>query len=271
MIITNRNKLLTAQVATGSDGSPYISGTLFAVVYLESTSANDAKLWTTASTWEAVPPGTASFPTGSHLKGGLWAYSLTSSAYVAEPNSSIHYTFIDGLGIDNELSSSVLCGGGEHIIQVDIPSNSSISASVWNSNVITDHQAANSAGKLLTDSSGSLTKLTASIWDASILTNHTTAGSAGRLLADASGSSLTEITSSIWNTPSISTIYTTAGTAGRLLSDSSGSNHSLGAISASIWNALLVDTSGTVGSTSEALANASFSGTVNLYESEPTV
>lgn len=271
MIIAGQNKLLSLQVLTSSTGLPYISGTIFVVVYLESTDANNLKFWTTASTWENSIATSASFPTGSHHKAGMWHYLLSGSATVNYGASSIHFTFINGLGIENENSSSVVVGSGEHYIwpaypltSSDIPTTSQISASIWNVSR-SSHIVAGSMGQAMQFSSSyfdtfissrttgsipSISQISASVWNA-IMTDHTTNGSAGKYLTDATSSGG-------------STTITSADIA---------------AISASIWNATrsVHVTAGSMGQTMQfsssyldiAISTRS-TGSVNIYESEVT-
>ena len=66
MIIEEKDKRLVATILSSSNSVPVISGTMYAVVTLESDDADNLKFWDeNDDTWQAAP---VTWPTGSHMK-----------------------------------------------------------------------------------------------------------------------------------------------------------------------------------------------------------
>jgi hypothetical protein len=109
MIVAGQIKDLMAAVHLASDGSQVASGTIFAVVRLESDDADDGKFWDdNDDTWQASP---VAWPTATHTEAGQWVFALPASATTGKANDSIHFTLTDNL---TEASATTICGGGEH-------------------------------------------------------------------------------------------------------------------------------------------------------------
>jgi hypothetical protein len=281
-IYAGRAKNLTAVVATGSTGAPFISASwggpaLYALIRLESADASNGFVWTSASTWVATVPGTASYPTASHLGGGLWNHTLVAGATTNRQGQFIHYLFMDKDGMANEASASIICNGGEHEI-TDIDRLSAITGSVWGTNAYL-FTTAGTSGKILSELSSTaatycsqsvwkpyhittdvVNNVSASVWQAFLFSltggfGPETAASIMLSLPTTASfittASFNEMVSgSVWNADLAN--HTTAGSAGRYLTDASGSGAvtvDYAAISASVWNAATANhsTAGTFG------------------------
>lgn len=93
-----------------ADGSQVSTGTIFAVIRLESSDADDGKFWD-GDSWETTP---APFPTATHTQAGQWFYALIAAATSGKPGSTVHFTFTDDL---DETVATTVSGGGEHYVR----------------------------------------------------------------------------------------------------------------------------------------------------------
>ncbi len=116
MIIANTIKDLMAAVHLASDGSQHATGTIYAVVRLESDDADDGKFWDADDdTWQASP---VAWPEAAHTQAGQWVYALPAAASNGKDGGTAHYTMTDNL---TEASATTVCGGGEHRINAEDP------------------------------------------------------------------------------------------------------------------------------------------------------
>jgi hypothetical protein len=117
MIIAGTAKDLRAAVHAQSGSAQVATGTMYCVVQLESTDADDGKYWDTnaGGSWQASP---VAWPTGTHTQAGVWSYELPAAATTGKADGTINYTFTDNL---TEASATTVCGGGEHRINAENP------------------------------------------------------------------------------------------------------------------------------------------------------
>jgi hypothetical protein len=114
MIIAGQAKDLIASVHNKNNGKQVATGTMFAIIRLESADADDGKYWD-GSNWIVT---LSSAPTATHLEAGQWLYTLPPIATSGKGDSAIHYTFTDDL---DESSASTVSGGGEHFVREEVP------------------------------------------------------------------------------------------------------------------------------------------------------
>lgn len=116
MIIANIIKDLMAAVHLASDGSQVATGTIFAVIRLESDDADDEKYWDADDdSWQASP---VAWPEANHTQAAQWVYPLPAAASNGKDDDSVHYTMTDDL---DEAAATTVCGGGEHRINAENP------------------------------------------------------------------------------------------------------------------------------------------------------
>jgi hypothetical protein len=115
MIIAGTNKDLIATVHSQINGTQISSGVMWCVVRLEDSGVNDGKYWDNGGTWETSP---SVYPSGTHLKGGQWSFTLPGLATSGYHGSTIHFTYTNNL---NEILATSVCAGAEHYVRADVP------------------------------------------------------------------------------------------------------------------------------------------------------
>jgi hypothetical protein len=113
MIIANQSKELTSSVTIASTGLPKFDGTIFALIWLEDVvDGYDGKFWD-GSAWTV---GVQTFPTATHVKGGVWSYTLPAAATDGEVGSIVHWIMADS---NSEADITTISSNGEHRVMVN--------------------------------------------------------------------------------------------------------------------------------------------------------
>lgn len=114
MIYSNQSKLLSARIHHKITGDPIVSGPINIIIYLESQDTDNGKYWN-GTIWD----GTVTAIPATYLSGGLWGYTLASSATIGKAGGFIHYFFTSDLSDPG--NDMAINGGGEHPIVNGVP------------------------------------------------------------------------------------------------------------------------------------------------------
>ena len=180
MIIANTQKELASSVVVSSTGAPVYSGTVYALIWLEDVADGyDGKFWD-GSAWTV---GVQTFPTATHIKGGVWSYTLSAAATTGEVGSIIHWTMADS---DSEADITTTASSGEHRVMVydgyglTSLQISTIVDSVWDEQT-SDHAAGGSMGATQAASAApTVAAIADAVWDEA-KSEHTTSTTFGDL------------------------------------------------------------------------------------------